>query len=205
MRGGLGRRRRDTEADPFYDMLFNLLIAFVLALVLALVAFNPEPAKVGDVPAKAEMIITVSWPDDNPNDIDAWALEPSGKTLWFRQRDAGMLHLDRDDRGDRNNSQLVDGRVVSSATRQEIITLRGRLPGEYVINAHYYDSRDGQAVDVTVLVVQINPQARIVYTGSQRIQRKGDEKTLIRFTLDDSGIVSGLSTQPKTMVQRMGL
>ena len=79
----IGRRVRDTETDPFYDMLFNMLIAFVFCLVLALVAFNPQARKAGDVPAKAEMMITVSWPDGNPNDVDTWITEPGGKTLWL--------------------------------------------------------------------------------------------------------------------------
>jgi hypothetical protein len=187
----IGRPVRDTEADPFYDMLFNMLIAFVFCFVIAILAFNPNARKAGDVPAKAEFMVTVSWPDNNPNDIDTWVTEPGGKTLWFRQRDAGMLHLDRDDRGAKNNSVLVNGKLITSAIRQEIVTLRGIVPGEYV--------------DVSVMVVKVNPQAEIVYTGTQQIPRKGDERTLVRFALDEAGQVLSLSTAPKTIVQRAGL
>lgn len=201
----IGRPVRDTETDPFYDMLFNMLIAFVFCFVIAILAFNPQARKAGDVPAKAEFMVTVSWPDGNPNDVDAWVMEPGGKTLWFRQRDAGMLHLDRDDRGAKNNSVLVDGTAYTSAIRQEIVTLRGVVPGEYVVNAHYYDSADQQPVDVTVTVVKVNPQAEIVFTGTQQIPRKGDERTLVRFTLDPVGQVLALSTTPKPIVQRAGL
>ncbi|MFP5324021.1 MAG: hypothetical protein ACLGH2_05060, partial [Gammaproteobacteria bacterium] len=129
----------------------------------------------------------------------------AGEKLWFRQRDAGLLHLDRDDRGARNSSVLVNGTAYTSAIRQEIVTLRGIVPGEYVVNAHYYDSADQQPVDVTVTVVKVNPQAEIVFTGTQQIPRKGDERTLVRFTLDDAGQVLALSTTPKTIVQRAGL
>lgn len=201
----IGRPVRDTEADPFYDMLFNMLIAFVFCFVIAILAFNPQARKAGDVPAKAEFMVTVAWPDNNPNDVDAWVMEPGGKTLWFRQRDAGLLHLDRDDRGAKNSSVLVNGTAYTSAIRQEIVTLRGIVPGEYVVNAHYYDSADQQPVDVTVTVVKVNPQAEIVFTGTQQIPRKGDERTLVRFTLDDAGQVLALSTSPKTIVQRSGL
>lgn len=201
----IGRTVRDTETDPFYDMLFNMLIAFVFCFVIALLAFNPQARKAGDVPAKAEFMVTVAWPDGNPNDVDTWVMEPGGKTLWFRQRDAGMLHLDRDDRGAKNNSVLVNGQSYTSAIRQEIVTLRGIVPGEYVVNAHYYDSSDQQPVDVTVTVVKVNPQAEIVFTGTQQIPRKGDERTLVRFTLDAAGQVLALSTNPKTIVQRTGL
>ena len=202
---GIGRSTRDTETDPFYDMLFNMLIAFVFCFVIALMSFNPQAKKAGDVPAKAEFMVTVSWPDNNPNDIDTWVLEPGGKVLWFRQRDVGLLHLDRDDRSEKNSSVLVNGRVVSSPVRQEIVTLRGLAPGEYVVNAHYYDSRDQQPVDVSVSVVKVNPQAEIVFTGTQQIPRKGDERTLVRFTLDDTGRVLDINTRPRTLVQRAGL
>jgi hypothetical protein len=201
----LGRPVRDTEVDPFYDMLFNMLIAFVFCFVVALLAFNPKARKSGDIPAKAEFMVTVSWPDGNPNDIDTWVQEPSGKVLWFRQRDAGLLHLDRDDRGAKNATVRVNGREFSSPIRQEIVTLRGVLPGEYVVNAHYYDSKDQMPVDVTVTVVKVNPQAEIVFNGTQQIPAKGDERTLVRFTLDDSGQVTDLNTRPLTIVQRLGL
>ena len=201
----LGRAARDTETDPFYDMLFNMLILFVFCFVIAILAFNPQPPKVGDVPAKAEFLITVSWPDDNPNDVDTWVTEPGGKLLWFRQRDAGMLHLDRDDRGARNNSVVVDGQSYTTHMRQEIVTLRGVVPGEYVVNAHYYDSRDQQPVDVSVTVIKVNPQAEVVFTGTQQLPRQGDERTLVRFTLDAAGQVLALGTRPLPLVQRTQL
>jgi hypothetical protein len=201
----IGRPARDTETDPFYDMLFNMLIAFVFCFVVALLSFNPKARKAGDIPAKAEFIVTISWPDHNPNDIDAWVAEPGGKTLWFRQRDAGMLHLDRDDRGAKNSSVVVNGRTISSPVRQEIVTLRGLVPGEYVVNAHYYESRDQLPVDVSVAVVKVNPQAEIIFTGTQQIPRKGDARTLVRFSIDDAGGVRDINTRPMTLVQRTGL
>ena len=73
------RRRhlaREPEVDPFYDMLFNMLIAFVFCFLIALLAMNPKALKAGDIPAKAEYIITLSWPDLDPNDMDVWAQGP---------------------------------------------------------------------------------------------------------------------------------
>ena len=67
----IGRAVRDTETDPFYDMLFNMLIAFVFCFIIALLAMNPKALKAGDIPSKAEFIINVSWPDLNPNDIES--------------------------------------------------------------------------------------------------------------------------------------
>lgn len=201
----IARPQRDTEADPFYDMLFNMLIAFVLCFIVALLAFRPQEEKKGDVPLKAEFMITVSWPDGNPNDIDTWVRDPSGQVLWFRQRDVGLMHLDRDDRGDKNNTVLVDGKTLESKTRQEIATLRGSEGGEYIVNAHYFDSKDKAPVDVQVQLIKINPQAQIVFTGQARLAAKGEEQTLVRFTLDQAGNVTGLDTRYERIVEQAKL
>jgi hypothetical protein len=201
----IGRAARDTEVDPFYDMLFNILIAFVFCFVIAILAFNPAARCADDIPAKAEFIISVSWPDNNPNDVDTWVRDPQGNVLWFRQRDAGLMHLDRDDRGAKNNTVVVNGKEISNPIRQEIATLRGLMPGEYVVNAHYYESGDKQPVDVSVAVVKVNPQADIVFTGQVRLPAKGEERTLVRFNLGEDGYVTDLSTEPYTLVETMGL
>ncbi len=197
------RRGPEAEVDPFYDMLFNMLIAFVFCFVITLLAFNPQARKRGDIPAKAEFIITVSWPDMNPNDNDAWGQDAGGNLVWFRAREAGLMHLDRDDRGVANDSIVVNGRQVVNPLNQEVVTLRGVAPGEYTVNAHYYDSKDGKPVEVTVSIVKVNPRAEVVYYGTLALARKGDEGTAARFTLLGDGAVTNINTLPKSLVQRL--
>ena len=195
------RSRRDTDVDPFYDMLFNILIAFVFCFIIAVLAMNPKAKKAGDVPAKAEFIITVSWPDNDPNDIDTWVQDPAGNLVWFRQREAGLMHLDRDDRGTVGDTILVNGREVINPLNQEVVTLRGFAPGEYTVNVQYYESRNQSPVDVTVSVVKVNPRADVVYYGSVRLPAKGAERTAVRFTVTADGNVADINTLPKTLVQ----
>jgi hypothetical protein len=106
------KRSREQEVDPMYDMLFNMLIAFVFCFIIAFLSINPKAQKSGDIPAKAEFIITLSWPDNDPNDLDLWTQGPSGEVVWFRNREAGLMHLDRDDRGSSNNTIIVNGKKV---------------------------------------------------------------------------------------------
>ena len=199
------RRRpsREAEVDPFYDMLFNMLIAFVFCFIVALLAMNPKALKAGDIPSKAEYIITVGWPDRNPNDIDAWVQDPGGNLVWFRQREAGLMFLDRDDRGDGNDAMLVNGQRIASPFRQEVVTVRGIVPGEFTVNVQYYKSHDGQPVDVTVSIIKVNPRAEIVYYGQLKLARQGDEATAARFTLQADGKVVNINTLSKTLVQRL--
>lgn len=202
----MGQRRRharEAEVDPFYDILFNLLIAFVFCFIVALLAMNPKALKAGDIPAKAEFIVNVSWPDMNPDDIDAWGQDPAGNLVWFRAREAGLMHLDRDDRGLANDTIIVNGKQVVNPLNQEVITIRGIAPGEYTFNVHYYDSKDGLPVEVTVSVIKVNPRAEVIFYGTTTLARKGDEATAVRFTVLADGSVTNINTIPKTLVQAL--
>ena len=195
------RARRVDELDPFSDLLFNTLLAFVLLFAVALITMNPK-AKTGVIDAKAEFIITVTWPDMDPNDIDTWVQDPGGNLVWFRAREGGMMHLDRDDRGVANDTIVINGQKVVNPLNQEVVTIRGFAPGEYTVNVHYYDSRNGKPVAVNVSVVKVNPRAEVVYYGGVNLGRKGDEGTAVRFTVDREGSVTGVNTLPKTLVER---
>ena len=139
----------------------------------------------------------------NPNDIDAWSQDPGGNLVWFRAREAGLMHLDRDDRGLANDSIVVNGKAIVNPLNQEVITLRGIATGEYTVNAHYYDSKDGKPVEVTVSVIKVNPRAEVIYYGSLVLARKGDEGTAVRFTVLPDGSVANINTLPKQLVQRL--
>lgn len=194
------RKRRHDDIDPFSDLLFNTLIGVVLMFVLAYISINPK-AKTGVIDAKAEFIITTTWPDNDPNDVDTWIEDPSGERVWFRSREAGMMHLDRDDRGMANDVIVVDGKEIVNPLNQEVVTLRGFAPGEYTVNVHYYTSKNQQAVPVTVSVVKVNPRAEVVFHGGVTLERPADEATLVRFTVGADGSVRNVNTLAKKLVQ----
>ncbi|MBI5717708.1 MAG: hypothetical protein HZC37_08480 [Burkholderiales bacterium] len=195
------RKRRLDELDPFSDLLFNTLLAFVLLFAVALIAMNPK-AKTGVIDAKAEFIITVTWPDLDPNDIDTWVQDPGGNLVWFRARESGMMHLDRDDRGLANDTIVINGQQVVNPLNQEVVTIRGFAPGEYTVNVHYYDTKNGQPVNASVSVVKVNPRAEVFYYGTVALARKGDEATAVRFSVDRLGAVTGVNTLAKKIVER---
>lgn len=197
------RHPREPEVDPFYDMLFNMLIAFVFCFIVALLAMNPKALKAGDIPSKAEFIVNVAWPDLNPNDVDTWVQDPAGNLVWFRAREAGLMHLDRDDRGLTNDVIVVDGRQITNPLNQEVVTIRGIEPGEFTVNVHYYDSKNGEPVPVTVSIIKVNPRADVIFYGQLVLARKGDEATAARFTVLPDGSVANVNTLAKSLVQRL--
>ena len=197
------RHTREVEVDPFYDMLFNMLIAFVFCFIVALLAMNPKALKAGDIPSKAEFIVNVSWPDLDPNDIDTWVQDPGGNLVWFRAREAGLMHLDRDDRGLQGDVIVINGREVVNPLNTEVVTVRGIQQGEFTVNVHYYDSKNGKPVEVTVSIIKVNPRAEVIFYGQVQLARKGDEATAARFTVLPDGSVTNVNTLPKQLVERL--
>jgi hypothetical protein len=114
-----------------------------------------------------------------------------------------LMHLDRDDRGMTNDVIVINGKQIVNPLNQEVVTIRGIEPGEFTVNAHYYDSKDGRPVEVTASVIKVNPRAEVVYYGQINLARKGEEGTLVRFTVLPDGSVVNVNTLPKSLVQRL--
>ncbi|MCZ6665655.1 MAG: hypothetical protein O7B81_10140 [Gammaproteobacteria bacterium] len=186
-------------SDPFTDLLFNALLGFTYLFLIAIMFMNPV-AKKGIIDPKAEYIITIGWPDNNPDDIDTWVEDPNGNVIWFRNREAGLIHLDRDDRGIVNDTIVINGTEIQNPLNQEVVTIRGIVPGEYVVNLHYYATETNKPVKATVKVAKVNPALEIVYYGDTVLDEKGDEKTAVRFVIDKSGRVDQISHIFKSLV-----
>ncbi len=196
-----GHRSHRTIAgsDPFTDLLFNVLLGFILLFFIAILFLNPA-TDTGKIDIEAEYVITVTWPDNSPDDIDTWIQDPQGNVTWFRSRSTGMVHLDRDDRGMLNDTQTIDGLEVSNPLNQEVVSIRGKLPGEYVVNVHYYDSETDLPVPVSVKVARVNPVYTVAYYGTSTLAAKGDEQTAVRFTIAGDGSVGEVSQLPRKLV-----
>jgi hypothetical protein len=186
--------------DPFSVMLFKGLQVVAFLFFIALLVMNPE-AKEGKVESKAEFIITMTWPDEHPDDIDLYTEDPLGNIVWYHVREGGFLVLDRDDRGSANNAITVEGRKITSRFRQETISIRGIVPGEYTVNVHYFLATRGGPVPVVVKVEKINPTVEVISHENISLARMGEEKTAVRFRLASDGHVVDLNHRPKSLIQ----
>jgi hypothetical protein len=155
----------------------------------------------GDVEVRAEYIITTTWPDNHPDDIDTYVQDPGGNIVWYRNPEAGLLTLDRDDRGNFRDVIVVNGERIENPINQETITMRGIVAGEYVVNVYHYVANGVDPVPVTVKVERINPSVEVVFYGTVELDHRGDEQTVIRFTLDEEGNPSNLNNRPKSLTQ----
>ena len=198
-----GFNGREDGFDPFSVMLFKALQVVAFLFFLAVLAMAPKASE-GKVDSKAEFIITMDWPDNHPDDIDLMVQDPAENIAWYRHKEAGFLTLDRDDRGGLHDTIMINGRRVSTPIREEVCTIRGVAPGEYVVNVSHYVATTHKPVPVNVRVQKLNPVARVIYEGQVTVDHRGDEKTAVRFTLDAKGEVTDINHREKSLLNILG-
>ncbi|MDX2265068.1 MAG: hypothetical protein NW215_08865 [Hyphomicrobiales bacterium] len=195
--GGGGMRNR--QSDIFTDLLFNILLGVMMLFLIALVYIQPEKPS-GKIDLDAQYVITITWPDNNPDDVDTWVQDPTGDVAWFKRKNVGLLHLDRDDRGMREDTMQIGGQTVQNPLNQEITTIRGVVPGDYTVNVHYYETDTKEPVEVSVRLARVNPVYEIVYYGKVVLTQKGSEETAVRFTIAPDGRITDVNRLPKSLV-----
>jgi len=197
---GFSNWDREEPFEPFTVMLFKGLQVVAFMFFLAYLAINSD-AKQGKIDTKAQILVTVSWPDSHPDDIDTYVEDPQGNIVWYHVMEAGMMSLDRDDRGDYKNTLVVNGKTIRNPIRQEIVQMRALIPGEYVVNIHHYLATTPDPVPVSVTVEKINPKVEVIFYDRLFLDHTGDEKTAMRFTVGEDGKITDINTRPKSLVR----
>ena len=192
------RKSHFRTTDPFIDLLFNALLGFTFLFLVSVMFINPDARK-GRVNLKAEYIISVTWPDHLTDDIDLWVQDPIGETVSYLQKEASWLHLDRDDRGEVNDTIVVDGREVVYPINQEVVTIRGIIPGEYIVNLYYYRADSTNPVETLVKVEKVNPTLKTVFVKKLTLDQQDDEQTVVRFVLDQDGGIASMNSLQKAL------
>ena len=192
----------------FTDLLFNILVGFAFLFIIAFLLIKPE-AKKEDFERKAEFVVVMEWDHDQPDDIDLYVQDPTNSTVHFRLPITNFMYLDKDDLGFANDIvKNVDGTITKVNINREVVTIRGIIPGEYVINAHYYSARKwtgqtlstnvdnsyelgkgkstGKQLTVKIELYKVDPY-KIWWIGEKTFTHRAQEETFVRFIIDPDG------------------
>lgn len=186
------------------DLATNLLGVFICLFMLSFLMMSKKiEEKNNKVESKAEFMITVTWDKNSSNDVDTYIEDPLGNLVFYRAKEKGLMHLDRDDYGLTNDTIMMgDGKTVTVHENREIVSLRGIIPGEYIVNVHMYSERDkAQKTQVTVKLEKINPAFKTIAMKEVELGTIGDEKTAFRFTLDNVGDVTNINDLGKELAK----
>ena len=214
----------------FIDLLFNILLGFAFLFIIAFLLIKPE-AKKEDFERRAEFVVVLEWNHDMPDDIDLYVQDPTGNIVSFRTPIKNFMHLDKDDLGYANDVVYnANGTVTKVNINREVVTIRGIIPGEYIINVHHYSTRQAEAalstlsgerrgdseiisaarhgegkpigkkLTVKVELHKVNPYT-ILWVGEKPFDHRGQEETFVRFTVDQQGnLIGGYSHEEKKFV-----
>jgi hypothetical protein len=195
-----GLQPNEPPFDPLSVVLFKALqvVSFLFFIVFLAIIQQKQNAK---VESKAEFFISMTWPDDHPDDFDLFVQDPVGNVVWYRRRDIGFMSLERDNRGSANDFMLVGGQKVRSSARQELVSIRGIVPGEYTVNIYHFTAQSDRPVPVAVTVDKLNPRVSAVAKKTLDMAGARVERTAARFTLDAKGEVVSTSDVERSVLE----
>lgn len=189
-----GRRTKNdvtqvTQVDFFSGVMGATLALFIIVALAA-------KAEI-DSPGGIE--VATFWPAEQNTDVDLWCRAPGREWVGYNRPGQGDdFSLVYDDRG-------WDGHAVKR--NFENMFARELLPGEYVINVHYFGNNGG-GFGVSE-PVQVNVVVRIQEKGSSSFRQIADktvtlrhvmdEVTVVRFTIDKDGKVDERSINDRPM------
>lgn len=188
------------DQNAFTDILFNALLGFAFMFSVAFILIRPEVTD-GKINPKAEFLITAQWPDGHQDDIDLIVEDGDGNLVWFDAREAGLMHLDRDDRGWLGDTITIGGETIENPLNQETVTIRGIAAGEYVVNLLHYKAQTGRPVPVKVKVEKLNPQVKVIFAGTTDLTGAGDEQTAVRLRMDATGEILEMASRNKLLIR----
>ncbi len=183
----------------FIDMLFNIALSVTMLFYLSFMLINP-PTQKKDIEAKAEIIIVMTWPDTSAHDVDLWMLTPDLARIGFPSKETEYANLERDDLGISNDVVTQeDGTTKAIRINREVITLRAKPDGRYVVNVHLFRRHvdrtlqdaalDEEPIPVKIEMIQINPTYKTIIIREVVLEQEKDEKTAFSFTINKGDVV----------------
>ena len=176
-------RSRYTTTLSFIDFLFNIVIALTALFLLSILLINP-PRQETTQKREAEYFIVIKWQDLNDNDVDLWVTD-GDNTVNFITRQQATMSLDRDDVG----PDEVMSRTHFLPQNEEIVTIRSRQRAVYTANVHLYNMRDRNNPPFIAWALINARTNKLEASGAKHINVMGQEATLFRVYINDSGNV----------------
>jgi hypothetical protein len=194
-----GKRSRYRADIAFLDMIFNMLmrVAFLLVVYLIIAQIDQKNKDAESPPEKVDMLVQFEWDDDTYVDMDLWTRGPTGTIIFYNARQGGLMSLDRDDRGNATDTQIVNGKVVGTHFRKEVLVVHNILAGEYVFNGYYYSRNDlTPIVHAKITIFLFSPTMTQVYQATHEFTQPGQEFTYVHLFFDEHKNLLRTETEP---------
>ncbi len=179
---GIDSSDNNDDGTVFRDVIMLALLGFVTIVILLLPHLHPPTAAKESIQPPGNVIVEVRWPDELDTDIDLWVQAPGDVPVGYSNKGGRIFNLLRDDLG---HSDDVTG------LNYEVAFTRGTPAGAYTVNLHLYRNNAGRLPISAVVVVSVkstpDSPARPIASEKVDLVHVGQEVTVVRFSLDDSG------------------
>lgn len=163
--------------DTSLNDCFFTLIAILLAVVVLLVPWINEVTKQSSSNTKYSLAFTITWPYKPVGanvDLDLWVRAPRSTSTGYSSKNTEFCDLVRDDLGNAGDSMQVNF---------EITYCRQLQAGEYIMNVHWYN-HDSEPIPIDYEIrAKDGDREFLIESGEAIIKKKGEQLTVIRFTL----------------------
>jgi hypothetical protein len=200
--------RKYNSNISFLDTFLLTLIGITAILAVVIKLINPI-ADTGKIDPVTELMLRLDWdPADYP-DLDIHVKTPNKDIISYRHKENGWMVLDRDDLGSTNDTYTINDEILVVKKNMEVININAIVPGEYVVNVHYYNclsclKKQGQSstvqlrsihdpIDYTVELIDMHP-FRVMAQISMSDLKYRQEHTVITFVVDEEGNVKDIRT-----------
>lgn len=196
----------------YIDLLLNVLTGIIFLFILTTIFIQPPKKSENEgIKRNAELILTATWDTMIDCDIDMWIEDPLGNVVSFQQLSKGLMTIERDDMGFKNDFIYDDGGnlLLQAMENKEIWTLRGKQVGKFTVNLHMYSCRvknlplqlnDPYEVPVVIELVRLNPTYVTVRKTVVVMKRVWEEVTVFNFEVSETGSIRFLN-EPKKLVK----
>ena len=181
---------------PFVDILCALLV--ILMSIMALSHPRTSTERAG-LQQNAIYQLVLTWKGED--DLDMHVADSQKHKVSFQRREGGegsLFSLNRDSLGASRTETDAEGKLVNPVN-EEIVSIRGIIPGEYICNLHAFAKKQRGPVEATVKLVRNKPFKEIV-VKTRVFSNSGEEQTAFRFSLDKDGQVTDLNELPAQIV-----
>ena len=186
----------------FIDVMMNGLAAFIGLFVLAFLLINQKEDDQA-IPTDGKYLITVNWDGKSKDDVDTYVMDPVGNVVYFNSREKGLMHLERDDRGEINDSDTdSNGESITVLRNEERVVIRGVVSGEYLVNVHMYRKRDQGPTTAKITLIKLVGHDEQILEKERILEFEGDEETAFRFTLNANEQVVDTNELPRSLVRK---
>ena len=196
------RRQHDDTETALANFSLTFAKALLVFCVIMFVMITDDSKKEDGIRPKVDALIIVNWSKDARMDVDTWVKDAEKHIIYFRNKEGGIVFLDRDDLG-------------TTCTRdcEEIVSLRGTTAGEYVVNLNLFHAADlpktgGDALreplKVHVRIVQMNPSIVTLWEKDVLLHFVKEEKHVVRFMSDGKRFLNFDDNRPVMLQQTPG-